>query len=105
MEKQFQLDQREAQTFAQIDQGRTQALAAIGALSLDMEQARKNLESAVERHRMFVQAAVNARGLDNFENARIANGNLLVSLPDDPAAAPVAIPPAKSNGKEAKEAR
>ena len=43
MEKTYQLDQRESAMLNSLDQERTQALAAVGALSLDMETARKNL--------------------------------------------------------------
>ena len=85
MEKTFSLDAREAQTAQQLDQERTQALAAIGALSLDMEQARKNLDGAAERQRAFVRATLAARNIDQFDNARVANGALVVTLPDEQA--------------------
>lgn len=86
MEKTYQLDQRETMLLGQLDQERTQALAVVGALSLDMETARKNLDAAAERQRGFIKQAVVARGIDRYENARAANGQLFVSLPDEPAA-------------------
>jgi hypothetical protein len=88
MEKQFQLSSQESMTMAAIDQARTQALAAIGALSLDMEQARKQLDTAVERQRSFIHAAVGARGIDEFATARVVNNALVVSLPDPPSLSP-----------------
>ena len=104
MEKQFQLDPREQQQMAQIEQGRTQALASIGALSLDMETAKRALDVAQERHRSFLQGAVAARGIEQFENARTVNGSLVVILPDEPAASTVVVP-MKANGKEKPEVR
>ena len=88
MEKSFALDQKETLFITQLDQERTQALAVVGALSLDMEQARKTLDSAAERQRGFIRQAVSARGLERFENARVQNGALVVTVPDE--AMPVA---------------
>jgi multidrug resistance efflux pump len=82
MEKTFNLDQREVNSFQQFDQARTQALAMIGALTLDMEQARKNLDSAAEQQRAFIRQALASRNVDRYENARAANGQLIVTLPD-----------------------
>jgi hypothetical protein len=84
MEKSFKLDPKEAQLVAQFDQERTQALAMVGALSLDMEQAKKNLDSAAERQRAFLRQALVARGVEQYDNARMQNGTLLVTVPDQP---------------------
>lgn len=86
MEKTFQLDQRESAMLQSLDQERTQALAAIGALSLDMETARKNLDVAQQKQQSFLRQAVMTRGVDRFENARMQNGALVVALPDAPPA-------------------
>jgi len=83
MEKSFQLDHREIAALQQFDQARTQALAMVGALTLDMEQAKKNLETAQEGQRAFIRQALAIRDVDRYENARAANGTLLVTLPDD----------------------
>jgi hypothetical protein len=105
MEKTFQLDQREAMTIQQMDQERTQALAMVGALSLDMEQARKNLDATAERQKAFLRQAVANRGIDRYENARTQNGQLFVSLPDPPPAPPqlpeAAKPQTQVNGAAA----
>lgn len=82
MEKTYQLDQKEQAMLQQVEQERTNALAAVGALSLDMEQARKNLDAAAERQRSFIRQAVATRGVERFDNARAANGTLIVTLPD-----------------------
>jgi hypothetical protein len=84
MERTFQLDQKELAAMQQADQERTQALAMVGALSLDMEQARKNLDSTAERQRSFIRQALDKRGVERYENARAVNGALVVTLPDEP---------------------
>jgi hypothetical protein len=86
MEKLFNLDQKETAMLAQVDQERTQALAMIGALSLDMEQARKTLDTAAERQRSFIRQALVNRGVERYENARAQNGSLIVTMPDEPSA-------------------
>lgn len=88
MEKTYQLDQREAALFGQADQERTQALAVVGALSLDMETARKNLDTAAERQRMLIRQALSTRGVERYENARVQNGSLFVSMSDMPISVP-----------------
>jgi hypothetical protein len=103
MEKTFQLEQREAAQLGQFDQARTQALAMYGALSLDMEQAKKNLEAASEQQRAFIRLALANRGVERYENARVQSGSLLVTVPDEqpmaapPEEAPKAVP-ARRNG-------
>lgn len=83
MEKTFQLDQKEAALLGQLDQERTQALAMVGALSLDMEQAKKNLDAAAERQRSFIKQALVTRGVERYDNARAQNTTLIVTLPDE----------------------
>jgi len=97
MEKSFQLDQKEAALVGQLDQERTQALAVVGALSLDMEQARKNLDSAAERQRSFIRQSLNSRGIERYDSARTMNGALIVVLPDQPVMEPP--PPEPPAGK------
>jgi hypothetical protein len=82
MEKTINLDHAEQNMLTQIDQERTQALAMVGALSLDMEQARKNLDSAAERQRAFIRQALGTRGVDGYTNATARNGALVVTMPD-----------------------
>lgn len=103
MEKTYQLEQPEAAYLQQLDQERTQALAAVGALSLDMETARKNLDSVAERQRAFLQQALASRSVGKFENARMQDGALVVKLPDPPvvAEAPLAEPRRHVNGPAA----
>jgi hypothetical protein len=101
MEKSFPLDSRESAACGQLDQQRTQCLAAVGALSLDMEQARKNLEATAERQRAFIQQLVAAKGIDRFENARVQNGALLVTVPEVFQLPSIEAPAARPNGAAA----
>lgn len=94
MEKTFNLDQKEAGLIAQLDQDRMQALAQVGALSLDMEQARKNLEATAERQRAFIRQAMLTRGVERFDNARVQNGALIVTISEPALPIPIAPPPA-----------
>ncbi len=98
MEKTFTLDQRELAMLQTVDQERTQALAMVGALSLDMEQARKNLDAAAERQRSFIKQVLANRGVDAYESARAQNGMVVAVVPDMPQ---VPAPPA--NGLKAVE--
>jgi hypothetical protein len=82
MEKSYQLDQKEMTQLQPIEQERTGALARFGGLSLDMEQARKNLDAAAERLRAFIRQALTARGVERYDGALVQNGTLLVALPD-----------------------
>ena len=82
MEKTYHLDQTEQAMLTQVDQERTNALAMVGALSLDMEQARKNLDSAAERQRAFIRQALATRGVTQYENAKAQNAVLVVTMPD-----------------------
>ena len=84
MEKTYHLDQKEGSFLSQLEQERVQALAAVGALSLDMEQARKQLDSVADRHRSFIRQTLVSRGVERYDNARAVNGALIVTLPDVP---------------------
>ena len=87
MEKTFQLDQKELAVLQQADQERTMALAQVGALSLDMETARKNLDAAQERQKFHIRQAVTARGIERFAAARQQDSTLIVAIMEEPPAA------------------
>jgi hypothetical protein len=82
MEKVIHLEQKEAGLLQQHDQERKEALAVVGALSLDMEQARKTLETVADRQRTFIRHALMTRGVDTYENARAHNGAIIVTIAD-----------------------
>ena len=86
MEKTFHLNDKEQAMLQQTDQERINALAQVGALSLDMETARKTLEAVQQRQQSFIRQAIVSRGVERFENARMQNGALIVTVPDEPTA-------------------
>lgn len=98
MEKTFQLEQKELAMIGQADQERTQALAHVGALSLDMEQARKNLDAASERQRSIIRQVVANRGIERFESARVQNGAMVVIVPEGTIPSSLSSPAAEGNG-------
>src|SRR5215467_9744812 len=92
MEKTFQLEPKELQFYSSLEQEQQQALAQVGALSLDLEAAKTSLQTVQERHRSFIRTAVLHRGIDQFHSARITQGQLHCSLPDVPPELPPPAP-------------
>lgn len=102
MEKTIQLDQRELQTVATIDQEFTQAQAQWAILRRQLDQADKLCEQAAGKRDSFVQQAAAARGVPQIMRWRPeAPGVIIVTFPDMPESA--AVPPgsAKANGAPA----
>lgn len=96
MEKTIQLDQRELQAVAGIEQEVMQANAQWGMLRRQLDQADKICEQVVEKQRSFIRQALADHGIQRFENARPAPGAIIVTLPDVPEATSPAPP--KANG-------
>jgi hypothetical protein len=92
MEKAFSLEPKEAGFAAALEEEAKQALAAIGALSIEMEKARKHLDSVNEQQRTLVHAALLHRNVVECTNGRMGNGNLYCTLPDPKPEAPAAAP-------------
>jgi len=90
MEKVFSLNQREAAAFAALVQEQDKVMAAVGDLLMQLEGAKIQMQIARERRDCFIRAAVMHRGVDQCNMARIADGNLICSLPDPPAEPPTA---------------
>lgn len=91
MEKTFKLEPKELAAHNQLEQERTQTLAQIGGLSLDLEAAKQRLNSALEHQRSFIRSALIHRGVDQFQAAQIMNGSVICSIPDEPMAAPAEV--------------
>lgn len=98
MEKAFSLDQKETQSFQQIEQEGTRALADYGALTMQRKDAKKRLLTSQEQQRSFVRSALMHRDVGEFTQARIHQGNIYCTLPDPPPALEP-IPAKKANGK------
>jgi hypothetical protein len=97
MEKTISLEQREQQEFAALEMERKDVLAQVGALMLDLEQAKVMLGAVQEKHRGFIQTTLRNRGVTNYSRAQMVGGSILCSMPDEPMGIQMA-PPAKPNG-------
>jgi hypothetical protein len=97
-QKAFSLEAPEQQFLEGLNNERQQALAQYGALALDMETARKAIESTQERQRAFVRQALMQRGVHDFQSARVNGTNLECVIGDTPG--PVPIPDAPRTGKD-----
>ena len=83
MEKSFQLEPREMQNLQALETERKEVLAQIGALSLDMEAAKKKLAGSMEAQKHFLRNALSNRGLDNFQTAKLVGNEIIVTLSED----------------------
>ena len=101
-QKAFSLEAPEQQFLEGLNNERQQALAQYGALSLDMDVAKKSLESIQERQRAFVRQALMQRGVQDFQSARINGTQVECVLADAPG--PVPIPDAQPRGSKEKGA-
>lgn len=84
MEKTIKWEPTEAPVMQQLEFERMQTLAQIGALMMDLDNAKKNLESINERQKVAIRQALNARGIDRFDSARPTPGGLTLQIPDVP---------------------
>jgi hypothetical protein len=105
MQKAFSLQPDEVRQAMAIDEERKNLLAQYGALELERKRVRKTLPTLDERQRGLVRTALSRLKIDQFNGARIDNGNLIVDLPDDAAAALPAPPAAEHVNGVATEGR
>lgn len=83
MEKTIQFNQGETIQSMQIEQERINALAQVGALMLDLETAKKNLEAVSERRSSFIKQVIASNGFSQFESARQVKNGIVVTVADD----------------------
>jgi hypothetical protein len=98
MQKAFSLQPNEVNQAQQIEEERKNVLAQIGALTLDMEQARAQLPVVEQRRRQYLQTLVQQYGVTEFRTARIEGNNLICDVADGPQ--PLPPTPARTNGME-----
>ncbi|HEY1242229.1 MAG TPA: hypothetical protein VGF16_16810, partial [Bryobacteraceae bacterium] len=93
-------DQQERQSLAPLEMENLQLHARSDILKREMEGLNARLAVNEEQQRKFIRDAVAGRGISRFDNAQFSEGgNIMVTLPDEPAAVPaVIIPPARPNG-------
>ena len=82
MEKTIKWEASEATQMQGIEQERTQVLAQIGALMMDLETAKKNLDNITGRQRAVIQQALQTRGIQQFESARPIQGGVVLQISD-----------------------
>lgn len=82
MEKTIKWESNEAFQMQQVEQQKTQVLAQIGALMMDLENAKKNLESVNEKHKSAIQQALIMRGISQFNSARPVPGGIILDVVD-----------------------
>lgn len=83
MEKTIKFEHSEMAQMAQIEQERIQTLAQIGALMMDLETVKKQLEGINERNKAAVRKILSDRGIDNVVSVRPIQGGLVATLPED----------------------
>lgn len=83
MEKTITFDRQEMMQMAQIEQERLQIMAQIGALMMDLENAKKQLENINERNKSHVRQILIQHGVDKVESVRPIKGGLVATVPDE----------------------
>lgn len=82
MEKTIKWEGAEAAQMQTIDNERTQVLAKIGALMMDLETVKKDLDTVNSKQRSAIQQAIQTRGITQFESARPIQGGLVIQIPE-----------------------
>lgn len=82
IEKTIKWDSSEESQMKVIENDRTQVLARIGALMMELEEVKKNLEAINGRQRAAVQQVLSNRGITQFESARPIPGGIVLTIPE-----------------------
>lgn len=82
MERTIKWEAGEAAQMTVIEQEKTQILAQIGALMMDLETVKKRLDGVNDRQRAAIQTAIQAHGIQQFESARPIQGGVVLQIPD-----------------------
>lgn len=81
MEKTIKWDATEDAQMKVIENDRTQVMARIGALMMELEEVKKTLEAVNGRQRAAVQQVLQNRGITTFESARPIQGGIVLTIP------------------------
>lgn len=82
MEKMIRWENAELPQMQAIETERIQILAQIGALMMDLDVAKKNLDALNGRHKAAIQQVLQNRGIGQFESARPVQGGVMLQIPD-----------------------
>jgi 2-polyprenyl-3-methyl-5-hydroxy-6-metoxy-1,4-benzoquinol methylase len=80
MEKTITFNQNEQMQSHQIEQERTQILAQVGALMMDLETSKKALDTINERRNTFIRAVLSSNGISSFESCRPTRDGVMVTV-------------------------
>lgn len=107
MEQSFNLNPKEIQSMTTMEQENLRLNARYGMLRREQDDLDKRIGASENEQRAFIRRALQERGCEQFLSARIDQGQILCTLPDQPAME--VIPPAatlkeKPNAKPKEEA-
>lgn len=83
MQKSFSLQHDEQRDAMGFEDEQRNLLAQLGSMSLQKKAIMKRLPEIEEEQRKLVRRVVARVGVEQFSAARIANGNVLVDVPDE----------------------
>ncbi|HZF24035.1 MAG TPA: hypothetical protein VE030_11295 [Burkholderiales bacterium] len=92
MERSFRLLDYEAEQQTRMEQELQNTLANYGALTLQLEAVKARIPQVEERQRTFVGQVAARANAGQFQSARIANGHLICTVPDEPMGLPNPVP-------------
>lgn len=83
MDRYFDLQQNEFTMSQRLEAEHRDLLARYGALKLQEEQIRARLPAVEDAQRNLINQAIARHGVTGFINARIAEGRLVCTMPDE----------------------
>ena len=94
MEKAFDLNPKELAMFGQLEQDNLKANATYGVLARQMKETEQRIWQTEEAQRSFIRQVLKDRGVEQFPNAKLEPGRVIVTLPDE-----MPFAPARPNGE------
>lgn len=82
MEKTIKWESSEDMQLKVIENEKTQVLAKIGVLMMDLDNAKRDLESINGRQKAIFQQAIQNKGITQFESARPIPGGIVLQIPE-----------------------
>lgn len=83
MERTIKWEPAEDVQMKMIEQEKTQILAQIGALMMDLDLVKQKLQAINDRQRAAIQQVIQSRGIGAFESARPIQGGVVLQISDN----------------------
>jgi hypothetical protein len=83
MEKTITFSRSEMMQLQQLEMERQQLLAQIGEIMLNLESARKSLDTCNEKRNQFVRGIILNNGIGQFKSVRPTENGMVVIIPDE----------------------